>query len=261
MNLLAIDIGNTNITFALYVESAEVLTESVSGSDEKIVSEKLKYAWEHIPFSKSAKEDVRDGVILVSSVKSEWTDMIRKIAKELLDEKVIVFGEDMEVPIEVAFEDRKSVGTDRLLAALAGYEVVKDMVIVADFGTACTVDIVDEKGVFQGGTITPGFGLAAVSLGGGTAQLPIVKVKRPDKPFGQNTNDAINAGLYYSAISSLQEIIRRYSEYFGRWPQTIVSGAGGEIIKEDCDFIDSFVTDIVCKGMVVAYNKHLEEQV
>ncbi len=259
MNLLTVDIGNSNITLALYVESSEVKIETVAGTEHKAVAEKLQNMWEHIPFSRAAKTEVRDGVILVSSVKNEWTDMIRQIAKENLGEKIKVLGDDIPIPIET--QVKGNIGTDRLLAALAAYEVVQDMVIVADFGTAVTIDIVNEKGVFVGGCIMPGFQLSAVALGGGTAQLPIVKIEKPKKPFGQNTKDAINAGIYYSAISSLQEIIRRYAEHFDRWPQTVVTGAAAKMIMEDCQFIDSFVTDLVTKGMVIAYNKYIEEQV
>ena len=83
---------------------------------------------------------------------------------------------------------------------------------------------------------------------------------KPDWPFGKNTNDAINAGLYYSAISSLQEIVRRYAETLGAWPQTIITGSGAKLIKDDCEFVDNYVPNLVIKGIALAYRKFLESR-
>ena len=108
--------------------------------------------------------------------------------------------------------------------------------------------------------IFPGFELGAQSLNQNTAQLPKVAVTKPKLPFGQNTEESINCGLYYAAISTLQEVIRRYAEKIGTWPQTIMTGAAAEVIAEDCQFIDSYVPNLVVKGIALAYRKYLEER-
>ena len=102
--------------------------------------------------------------------------------------------------------------------------------------------------------------MSANALHNHTAQLPKVTVKKPDWPFGKNTVDAINAGLYYSAISSLQEIVRRYAETLGAWPQTIITGSGAKLIKDDCEFVDNYVPDLVIKGIALAYQKFVESK-
>ena len=91
-----------------------------------------------------------------------------------------------------------------------------------------------------------------------TAQLPKITVTKPEEPYGKNTRDAINAGLYYSAIATLQEVIRRFAEKIGRWPYTILTGAGAELIKDDCEFIDSYAPNLVIKGVALAYRKYIE---
>jgi type III pantothenate kinase len=145
-----------------------------------------------------------------------------------------------------------------VLAAAAAYAVVENAIVVADFGTAVTIDIVDDRGVFLGGVICPGFEISARALNESTAQLPLVEVGRPKLPWGRNTADAINCGLYYSAIATLQEIIRRYAEKIGRWPQTVLTGSAAELIKDDCEFVDSYVPYLVVKGIALAYRKYLE---
>jgi type III pantothenate kinase len=258
MNLIAIDIGNTNIGVGLFLNGEEQFVKTIPGEAAAELTELLKSTWEMIPVAKSSKEGKRDGVIVISSVKPPWTDAVREIVKQTLNEKILIVGSEIPFPIELSIEQPQTLGTDRILAASAAYAVTEHAVAVADFGTAVTIDLVDDRGVFCGGVIFPGFEMAASALHNHTAQLPKVTVTRPKWPFGKNTVDAINAGLYYSAVSSLQEIVRRYAETLGTWPQTIITGSGAKLIKDDCDFVDNYVPNLVIKGIALAYEKYIE---
>jgi len=260
MNLIAIDIGNSNIRVGLFLKGEQKSVDSISGGDKVKLTGALKSAWEQIPVSKSSKQGKRDGVIVASSVKPAWIDFVRKIAKAELGEKILVIGDNIPLPMAMFVDEPLSVGTDRVVAAAAAYAVVEDAVVVADFGTALTIDLVDQDGVFQGGVICPGLAMEAKALKDGTAQLPEVTVNKPTAPYGKNTAEAINCGLYYAAIGTLEEVIRRYAEKIGRWPQTILTGSAAQIIKDDCLFIDNYVPDLVVKGIALAYRKHLDEK-
>jgi len=157
-------------------------------------------------------------------------------------------------------DEPDKVGTDRVVAAAAAYDVVEDAVVVADFGTAVTIDLVDQHGIFQGGVICPGFEISAKALKENTAQLLNIKVTKPDAPYGKNTADAINCGLYYSIIGALEEVVRRYAEQIGRWPQIVITGSAAKTIKDDCEFIDNYVPNLVVKGIVLAYQKYIEKR-
>ncbi|MCU0914865.1 MAG: type III pantothenate kinase [Planctomycetes bacterium] len=261
MNIIAIDIGNTNIGIGLFLDGTEDFIRSIPGGSQAQLRECLVDSWHKIPILESSKEHKRDGVIVVSSVKPVWTELIRQIAREDLGEKIRVIGDDIPLPMTVWLDDPRKVGTDRVVAAAAAFDVVEDAVVVADFGTAVTIDLVDQHGVFRGGVICPGFDISAQALKDNTAQLPkIAPVHRPDSPYGKNTADAINSGLYYSIIGGMEEIIRRYAEELGRWPQTIITGSGAETIKDDCPFVDNYVPHLVVKGIVLAYMKYVEEK-
>jgi len=260
MNIVAVDIGNTNIAIGLYLEGREEFIKSVPGGDEAKLAGLIESTWEKIPVAKSSKKKKRDGVIVVSSVKPAWTKMLRKVCKDSLGEKIYVIGKEIPVPISMWVDEPGRVGTDRAVSAAAAYAVADGPVVVADFGTAVTIDLVDEKGVFVGGVICPGFEIAAEALNTGTAQLPRVKVKKPKAPYGKTTSEAINCGLYYSAIGTLEEVIRRYAEKIGKWPQTVITGSAAGLIKDDCQFIDSFVPGLVIKGIVLAYQKYIGER-
>jgi len=260
MNLIAIDIGNTNIGVGLFLKGKEQFVKSLPGKATAKLTELLKSTWEMIPVAKRSKEGKRDGVIVASSVKPAWTKFVRDIIKQALGENMLLVGKDIPCPIELSINETDKVGTDRVLAASAAYAVVEHAVVVADFGTAVTIDLVDDRGVFCGGVIFPGFEMSANALHNDTAQLPKVTVTKPQWPFGKNTTEAINAGLYYSAISSLQEIVRRYAEVLGAWPQTVITGSGAKLIKDDCEFVDSYVPDLVTKGIALAYQKYIESR-
>jgi type III pantothenate kinase len=260
MNIIAVDIGNTNINVGLFLEGKEQFIKSFPGDSHAKLTSCLKSAWSKIPVAESSKEKKHDGVIVISSVKPEWTKIIKGIAKDELGEKIYVIGKEIPLPISLWVDEPDKVGTDRVVSAAAAYDVVEDAIVVADFGTAVTIDLVDENGIFLGGVISPGFEISARALKNNTAQLPKTKLTRPKEPFGKNTVEAINCGIYYSAIGMLNEVIRRYAEKIGKWPQTIITGSGAKTIQEDCEFIDSFVPNLVVKGIVLAYKKYIAEK-
>lgn len=260
MNIIAVDIGNTNIHIGLFLDGREEFIKPIPGGSHAKLTNCLKSAWEKIPVIESSKENKRDGVIVVSSVKPTWTKVIKEIAYTSLDEEILIIGKDIPLPMQLWVDEPEMVGTDRVVSAAAAYDVVGDTVVIADFGTAVTIDLVDQNGIFLGGVICPGFEISAKALRDYTAQLPNIKITKPKAPYGKNTVDAINCGLYYSIVGALQEIIRRYAEKFGKWPQSIITGSGAKVIAGDCEFIDNYVPNLVVKGIVLAYNKYLEQK-
>lgn len=259
MNIIAIDIGNTNINIGLFLNGEEQYVKTVPGQNEKELTVVLEAAWKQALSTRDSESKKVGGTIVVSSVKPVCTEVIRKIAEQASGQKMLVIGKDVPLPMPVFVDEPAKVGTDRVVAAAAAYAVAENAVVVADFGTAVTIDLVDEHGVFQGGVIFPGFELSTTALNEHTAQLPKVNVTKPAEPYGKNTNDAINCGVYYAAVAALQEIIRRYAEKIGRWPQTVLTGSAARLIQSDCDFIDSFVPNLVVKGIILAYQKYIKQ--
>ncbi len=260
MNIIAIDIGNTNIHIGLFLNDEEQFFESIPGGSRTKLTNCLKSAWKQISAIEGSTEDRRNGVIVVSSVKPAWTKVIKEIAEANFDEEIHIIGKDIPLPMQLWVDEPDKVGTDRVISAAAAFDVVQDAVVVADFGTAVTIDLVDHNGIFLGGVICPGFEISAKALRDYTAQLPNIKITKPKIPYGKNTVDAINCGLYYSIVGALQEVIRRYAEEFGKWPQTVITGSGAKVIAADCEFIDNYVPNLVVKGIVLAYKKYLEQK-
>ncbi len=260
MNIIAVDIGNTNISIALFLKDEQKTIDLMPGDSTDELTKCLKSAWEKIPIVKGSKEKKRDGFFVVSSVKPAWTKTIGKIVKDEFSEKIMSIGKDIPLPLTACVDEPDKLGTDRVVSAFAAYSVADEAVVVADIGTAITIDLVDDNGIFQGGVILPGFEISAKALKENTAQLPKIKVTRPAEPYGKNTAEAINCGLYYSVVGALEEVIRRFAEKIGKWPQTVITGAGAKIIQQDCQFIDSFVPDLVVRGIALTFRKYIDEQ-
>src|SRR4030067_3764280 len=119
MNIIAIDIGNTNIHIGLFLDSKEQFIESFSGLSGMELADCLKSAWEQIPTIESSKEKRHDGVIVVSSVKPAWTEVIRQIAKDSLNEEILIIGKDIPLPMNVWVDEPDKVGPDRVVLAAA----------------------------------------------------------------------------------------------------------------------------------------------
>jgi len=262
MNLIAIDIGNTNIKLAFFLDDNEQPLVSFSLAEDGVeerLSRQLADYWDQVPLVKSAKEPTKDGVIVVSSVNPDWTDRVRQICLDALGEKIKVIGQDVPLPIETSVDSPFEVGTDRLITAAAAFSVVEDAVVVADFGTAVTIDLVDETGVFVGGTISPGFDMSLGAMHEHTAKLPQVKMQKPSGVYGSNTAEAMRAGVYWAAVGLLETLCRKYAEQLGRWPHVILTGGAAALFKDDCDFVDSYVPDLAVRGIMIAYKKSIFE--
>ena len=213
-----------------------------------------------MPLVESAAEPVKNCMVAACSVNPELTEIVSEVVADELDCKMLVIGKEINLPIETATDDALKVGTDRLVSAAAAFSVVEDAVVVADFGTAVTIDLVDENGVFMGGSISPGFDMSLAAMNTGTAQLPTVTMQKPLEVYGANTEEAMRAGVYWSAVGLLETVCRKYAEQLGRWPHVVLTGGAAALIKDDCEFVDSWVSDLVVRGIMIAYKKHLYEK-
>ena len=149
MNMIAIDIGNTSITARLYLNDEEKLIETIRAREDARHSPTCSPTPGRRPLRRRGFATRRNGVIVASSVNPAWTDIVADICRNCLNEKLKVIGKDVPLPIDTAVDNAMEVGTDRLVAAAAAFAVVEDAVVVADFGTAVTIDLVDENGTFM----------------------------------------------------------------------------------------------------------------
>jgi len=257
MDAICIDIGNTHIALALFLNNQLEQVERLPAGNPQGLSERIRALR-----GKCGPQPLgaRTVPVVVSSVNPATCRLVEEAVADALDQRILLIGRDVPLDIKYAVEDIEAVGADRLLTAAAAYAVVEDAVVVADFGTATTIDCVDHYGIFLGGAILPGLTLQARSLHEHTALLPEVRPDRPAGDYGTNTVQAIQHGLFYGAIGALRGIVERYAALLGRWPHVVLTGGFAELLAPEADFVDSTVPHLCLNGIFLAYKKHREQQ-
>ena len=250
-HVLACDVGNTNIRLAaVRGEDVSDVRVVAAGSPAEL-AEAVGELWESM-------SDPRR--IAASSVAPEGLAALEAAVDAATGQEVLVVGRDLPLPIETDVTAPEAVGTDRLCAAVAAYDRLGEACVVADFGTAITIDCVSDAGVFLGGAILPGLATAADCLAGRAAQLPRATPAEPTGVFGKDTSDAIRNGLLALARGALRDRVEAYANELGHWPLVICTGGDAGLVVGDLDhneLVQAVVEDLTLRGVAMAYYKSL----
>ncbi len=245
--VLACDVGNTTIQLALVTGDEVSSPRTVGADDQPSLATAIADLW-------AQAEPPRR--IVAASVNPPALAGLEAVATSAVREDVLIVGEDIPLPASTALPEPEAIGVDRLCCAAAAYDRLGTACIVADFGSAITIDYVGDDGVFMGGAILPGLAMSARCLSENTAQLPRVDLVQPDWVFGRNTREAIIGGVIRGARGALREIAETYATETGNWPTVIVTGGDAGLIcshVDDSDMIQAVVPDLALRGVAMAY--------
>ncbi|MDF2820796.1 MAG: pantothenate kinase [Clostridiales bacterium] len=255
--LLVIDIGNTNITIGAFKGeelsgSWRMTTKFQRTSDEYgiFVCEALKYK------GMDAK-DV-DAVVFASVVPNMNYSFLNGLKKYITD-NILIVGPGIKTGIKLAVENPKEIGADRIVDAVAAYGIYGGPILVIDFGTATTYDLITEDGSFIAGITCPGIKLSANALGQGTAKLPVIEIKKPDSILAKETISSIQAGIVYGHIGQTEYIIKKVIEESGFGKLKVVATGGlGKVIVDETRYIHHYDSMLTLKGLRILYEKNLK---
>jgi type III pantothenate kinase len=253
MKIIAIDIGNTRTRIAV-VEDRKIIESSAAPTGElTAVAETLRqFRGEYFTQGRMP--------IAICSVVPKVCESVCDMISRQFDIEPLVIGKKVPLPLKLNLKDETTVGTDRVVAAAMAFERMGKAVAVASFGTAITIDCVNDEGVFLGGVIMPGLQMSARALAEQTAQLPLVELKTPETSWGRNTEEAISAGILYGAAGALREIVERFAVSLNKWPDLIVTGGDGEQMLKYCDFIHAYVPDLLLMGIELSLEQWADEE-
>lgn len=253
--ILVIDVGNTNITFGVYEEKKLVttfrlMTKTPRTSDEYgvLITELLH----------KNRIDVKriEGVITASVVPNVMHALIGAV-KRYIHEHVVIVGPGVKTGIRIVTENPREIGPDRIVDAVAAYEIYGGPVLVIDFGTATTYDLVTEDGCFSAGITAPGIKISAKALWEDTAKLPEIEIKKPSSILAQETISSMQAGLVFGQIGQTEYIIRRVKQESGLEQLKVVATGGlGRIIAEETDYIQTYDSTLTLEGLRIIYEKN-----
>lgn len=251
--ILVIDAGNTNITLGVFegerlLGNFRMTTKVARTSDEYGIFMLELLEKNHI--------DARLVVgVIVSSVVPNIMYSLNNGVKKYFGIQPIIVGAGIKTGINIAISNPKQMGADRIVDAVAAYKLYGGPVIVLDFGTATTHDVVTAEGAMIAGVTSPGIRISANALWKDTAMLPEIEIKKPDTILANNTVSSMQAGLFYGYVGQTEYIIQKMKQELN-WDniKVVATGGLGKIIADETSMIDIYDKDLTLKGLRIIYD-------
>lgn len=253
--LLAVDVGNTNTVFAAHdgerlIATWRIGTEGRRTADEYFVW--LSQLMRHAGIDQSTVSG-----FMIASVAPQTLFNLRRLAEDYFGTKALVVGEPgVDLGVEVRTDRPSEVGADRVVNALAAQLSYGPNLIIVDFGTATTFDIVDEDGAYAGGVIAPGVNLSSEALFKATSKLPRIDIARPERVVGRDTVPAMQSGLYWGYVSLIEGVCRRIKEERGAAMKVVATGGLSPLFAEGTSEIDHVDADLTLRGLIEIHRRN-----
>lgn len=253
--LLAVDVGNTNITLGIFKEDELLANYRMTTAIPRTSDEYGIFIRDILRINEIKKEEIKDAIIgsVVPNMMWALTSGIIKY----LDINPIIVGVGTKTGIKIITGNPKEIGTDRIIDAVGAIEIYGGPAIVIDFGTATTYDLILEDGSFAAGITSPGIRISANALWRETAKLPEILIEKPKSILAKDTVTSMQAGLIYGCIGQTEYIINKMKEESGISDiKVIATGGLGKIISDSTDAIDIYNKDLTMYGLKYIYNKN-----
>ncbi|KMK67085.1 type III pantothenate kinase [Puniceibacterium sp. IMCC21224] len=255
--LLAIDCGNTNTVFSIWDGTGFVATWRTSTEHQRTADQ--YYVWlSTLMRFQNIDANITD--VIVSSTVPRVVFNLRVLADRYFNTRPIVVGKpECLLPVAVRVDAGTQVGPDRLVNTVAGFDLFGGDLIVVDFGTATTFDVVDSDGAYVGGVIAPGVNLSLQALHQAAAALPHVDISKPQSVVGTNTVACMQSGIFWGYIGLVREICARIKAERERPMKIIATGGLAPLFQQTEDLFDHLVEDLTMHGLTVIHQYNRTE--
>jgi type III pantothenate kinase len=255
--LLAIDAGNTNVVFAL-VEDGVIRARWRIATDPRRTADQYAVWLYQLIEIEGLPRDVVDAVIL-GTVVPRAQHNLEVLASKYFKVEALIAGESgAEYGIGLDVEEPKSVGADRVLNAIAAHALHEGDLIVIDFGTATTFDVVDFAGAYKGGIIAPGINLSLDALVTAAAKLPRIAIQAPDgnlSVIGRTTEDQMHIGIYWGYVAMMEGLVARMKAEIGRPVKVVATGGLATLFDRHSEMFDAIEPDLTIQGLALLYKR------
>jgi type III pantothenate kinase len=258
--LLAIDCGNTNTVFSIWNGERFLSTWRIATDHKRTADEYFVWLSSLMMLTKT---EARITEAIISSTVPRVVFNLRVLCNRYFDCRPLVVGKpDCRLPVPPRVDQGTTVGPDRLVNTVAGFSRYGGNLIVVDFGTATTFDVVDTDGAYIGGVIAPGVNLSLEALHMAAAALPHIDVARPQRAIGTNTVACMQSGVYFGYIGLVEGIVRQIRLERDRPMKVIATGGLATLFAQGFDLFDTVEDDLTMHGLVLLnrYNKELETE-
>ena len=250
--LLAVDCGNSNTVFSVWDGSNFIATWRISTEWQRTADQ--YFVWLS-SLMKLNKLEVEINEVIISSTVPRVVFNLRVLSDRYFDSRPIVVGKgDCRLPIDVRVDLGTNVGPDRLVNTVAGFSQYGGNLIIVDFGTATTFDVVASDGAYIGGVIAPGVNVSLEAFHQAAAALPHVDVTKPDRVIGTNTEVCMQSGIFWGYIGLVKEITAKIKEEYGKEMKIVGTGGLVPLFQQGDDIFDIFDDDLTMRGLVEINN-------
>ena len=253
--ILVIDVGNTNMALGVYEKESLLATFRIMTKMPR-TSDEYGVLITQILLNRGIEAADLEGSIVASVVPDVMHSLMGALVRYTKTRPMSV-GPGMKTGIRIVTEDPRAIGADRIVDAVAAYEKYGGPVLVLDFGTATTYDLITEKGEFAAGITAPGLGISSEALWTQAAKLPKIEIRKPKSILAQETISSMQAGLVYGQIGQTEYIVRKVKEESGLDRLKVVATGGlGRLIAQETEAIDIYDSHLTMEGLRILYEKN-----
>ena len=250
--LLAIDCGNTNTIFSIW-DGNEFISTWRTATDHQRTADQYFVWLSSLMSLQNIKADISD--VIISSTVPRVVFNLRVLSDRYFNTRPIVVGKpDCKVPIDVRVDAGTAVGPDRIVNSVAGYDLFGGNLIIVDFGTATTFDVVDKDGAYLGGVIAPGVNLSLQALHQMAAALPHVDIARPKEVIGTNTVACMQSGVFWGYIGLVKEICRKIIEEKQEVMKIIATGGLAPLLQSSDQLFEAVEDNLTMHGLRLIFD-------
>ena len=254
--LLAIDVGNTNVVFALFEDRTIKARWRIATDPRRTGDEYAVWLMQLLQIEGLDRSAIKK--IIVSTVVPRALHNLEVLADKYFGVKALVAGiAPVDYGMEIDVDEPRSLGADRAVNAIGAHAKYPGDLIVVDFGTATTFDAIDFNGAYKGGIIAPGINLSLDALVGNTAKLPRIAIRSPDSDsvIGRNTEDQMLIGVFWGYVAMMEGLIARMRAEIGRPAKVIATGGLAILFDKHTDIFDAVDADLTLEGMAILAEK------
>lgn len=263
--LLAIDAGNTNIVFALVEPSRDggpstILTRwRIATDSRRTADEYAVWLNQLLMLEGYGMADV--DAVIIATVVPRALHNLKVLASKYFRVDALVAGEGKAGwGIELDVVEPQSVGADRVVNAIAAHALAREDLLVIDFGTATTFDVVDYTGAYKGGIITPGINLSLDALVSAAAKLPRIAIEAPESRsvIGRTTEEQMHIGVFWGYVAMMEGLVQKLRAQIGRPVRIIATGGLAVLFDQHTDLFDTIAPDLTIEGLAMIYARSLQ---
>lgn len=252
--LLVIDVGNSNTVLGIYRGRQLLYDWRVATDKYRTLDEYAMLMHQLFQLCGVTFGDLKD--VIVSSVVPPMLNTIEGLCKKYFHLTPYVVGPGMKTGMPIQYDNPKEVGADRIVNAVAAYEQARCALIVVDFGTATTFDVISADGSYQGGAIAPGIAISADALFERASKLPRVEFLQPTQIIAKNTVNSIQAGIFYGYVGLVEGIVARMKKELPSPPEVVATGGLAAPIAAVADCIDRVEPFLTLEGLRLLYERN-----